>query len=71
MPCRAGIGRPWWSDRKTPAPIGGSAQEVATVASRTITALTDDIDGCDADETITFAFNGTQYEIDLSNKNLD
>jgi hypothetical protein len=29
---------------------------VTTVASRTITTLTDDIDGGDADETVTFAF---------------
>ena len=48
-----------------------SAQGVTTVASRTITTLTDDIDGGDADETVTFAFKGTQYEIDLSKKNLD
>ena len=41
------------------------------MASRTITTLTDDIDGGDADETVTFTFNGTQYEIDLSKKNLD
>ena len=41
------------------------------MASRTITTLTDDIDGGDADETVTFAFKGTQYEIDLSKKNLD
>ena len=41
------------------------------MASRTITILTDDIDGSDADETVTFAFKGTTYEIDLSKKNLD
>jgi hypothetical protein len=41
------------------------------VASRTITNLTDDIDGSDADETVTFTFKGTTYEIDLSKKNLD
>jgi len=41
------------------------------VASRTITTLTDDIDGGDADETVTFSFKGTQYEIDLSKKNVD
>ena len=41
------------------------------MASRTITTLTDDIDGSDADETITFAFKGMTYEIDLSKKNLD
>jgi hypothetical protein len=31
--------------------------------------LIDDIDGGEADETITFALDGTQYEIDLSGKN--
>ena len=41
------------------------------MALRTITTLTDDIDGSDADETVTFAFNGTTYEIDLAKKNLD
>ena len=41
------------------------------MASRTITNLTDDIDGSDADETVTFTFKGTTYEIDLSKKNLD
>jgi hypothetical protein len=41
------------------------------VASRTITRLTDVIDGGDADETVTFSFKGTQYEIDLSKKNVD
>ena len=41
------------------------------MASRTITILTDDIDGSDADETVTFTFQGTPYEIDLSKKNLD
>ena len=43
------------------------------MASRTITTLTDDIDGSDADETVTFTFTfkGTTYEIDLSKKSLD
>ena len=41
------------------------------MATRTITILTDDIDGSDADETVTFTFKGTAYEIDLSKKNLD
>lgn len=41
------------------------------MASPTITTLTDDIDGGDADQTVTFAFNDSQYEIDLSKKNLD
>jgi hypothetical protein len=41
------------------------------VGTRTITTLTDDIDGSDADEAVTFAFKGTEYQIDLSKKNLD
>jgi hypothetical protein len=39
------------------------------VAKRTIHVLVDDIDGGDADETVKFALDGTQYEIDLSKKN--
>jgi hypothetical protein len=31
--------------------------------------LVDDIDGGEADETVTFAVDGVQYEIDLSKKN--
>lgn len=32
--------------------------------------LVDDIDGTDADETITFAVGGTSYEIDLNEKHM-
>jgi hypothetical protein len=39
------------------------------VAKRTIHVLVDDIDGGDADETVKFALDGVQYEIDLSKKN--
>jgi Lsr2 len=39
------------------------------MAKRTIHMLVDDIDGGDADETVTFAVDGSQYEIDLSKKN--
>lgn len=39
------------------------------MAKRTIHVLVDDIDGGDADETVKFALDGIQYEIDLSNKN--
>jgi hypothetical protein len=42
---------------------------MSAVAKRTIHMLIDDIDGGEADETITFALDGTQYEIDLSKKN--
>lgn len=39
------------------------------MAKRTIHVLVDDIDGGDADETVKFAIDGIQYEIDLSKKN--
>src|SRR5690348_11995832 len=39
------------------------------MAKRTIHMLIDDIDGGEADETVRFAVDGVQYEIDLSKKN--
>jgi hypothetical protein len=39
------------------------------VASRTIVALIDDLDGGDADETVSFALDGVEYDIDLSANN--
>jgi hypothetical protein len=36
------------------------------VAQRTHVILVDDIDGGDADETVSFALDGIEYEIDLS-----
>jgi hypothetical protein len=39
------------------------------VAKQIIHKLVDDLDGGDADETIKFALDGIQYEIDLSEKN--
>ena len=39
------------------------------MASRTIVELTDDVDGKPADETVRFALDGREYEIDLSSKN--
>ena len=39
------------------------------MAQRTIVTLEDDLDGGPADETITFALDGTTYEIDLNAKN--
>src|SRR4051794_36504991 len=38
------------------------------MAQRTQVLLIDDLDGNDADETVTFALDGTNYEIDLSAK---
>jgi hypothetical protein len=39
------------------------------VAQKTQVILIDDIDGGDAAETVSFALDGTSYEIDLSAKN--
>jgi Lsr2 len=39
------------------------------MAKRVVHMLIDDIDGGEADETVRFALDGTQYEIDLSKKN--
>jgi hypothetical protein len=39
------------------------------MAQRVQVVLEDDLDGGKADETVTFALDGTAYEIDLSKKN--
>jgi hypothetical protein len=39
------------------------------VAQRTILELVDDLDGGKADETVVFALDGVEYEIDLSDDN--
>jgi hypothetical protein len=39
------------------------------MASRTIVQMTDDTDGGPADETVRFALDGREYEIDLSEHN--
>jgi hypothetical protein len=39
------------------------------MAKETITRLIDDLDNGDADETVRFALDGAEYEIDLSAKN--
>lgn len=41
------------------------------MAKRTIHMLVDDLDGGEAEETVRFALDGVQYEIDLSKKNAD
>lgn len=41
------------------------------MAQRVNVVLEDDIDGTDADETVTFALDGVSYEIDLSAGNAD
>ena len=40
-----------------------------TMAQKVITLLEDDLHGGEADETVTFALDGTTYEIDLTKKN--
>ena len=42
---------------------------ICKVARREIVVLEDDLDGGKADETVKFALDGVQYEIDLSEKN--
>lgn len=39
------------------------------MAQQVIVTMTDDIDGTEAAETVTFALDGITYEIDLSEKN--
>ena len=39
------------------------------MAQKVQVILVDDVDGGKADETVTFGFDGTGYEIDLSSKN--
>lgn len=41
------------------------------MAKRTVTMLIDDLDGSEADESITFGLGGTEYEIDLSKPHAD
>jgi hypothetical protein len=40
------------------------------MAKQTVTQLTDDLDGGEAVEELTFALRGVEYEIDLSAKNV-
>jgi hypothetical protein len=39
------------------------------VAQRTTVVVTDDLDGSEGADTVTFAFEGTEYEVDLSKSN--
>jgi uncharacterized membrane protein len=41
------------------------------MAQKVVTELTDDIDGSEAVATVTFGYQGRQYEIDLNQKNFD
>jgi hypothetical protein len=48
---------------------GSVGASLADMASKTITLLEDDIDGGEASQTIRFAYQGVEWEIDLSDKN--
>jgi hypothetical protein len=50
---------------------GWSTTLEVTVAQKTVVTFDDDIDGSEAEGTVTFALNGVQYELDLSRKNHD
>ncbi|RXZ42262.1 histone-like nucleoid-structuring protein Lsr2, partial [Agromyces binzhouensis] len=41
------------------------------MAKRVVETLIDDLDGSDADRTLSFALDGDQYSIDLSSANID
>jgi hypothetical protein len=41
------------------------------MAHRVVTELIDDVDGSEADETVTFSIDGVSYEIDLSSQNAE
>jgi hypothetical protein len=41
------------------------------MAKTTVVTITDDIDGSEGAETVSFSFDGQNYEIDLSRKNHD
>jgi hypothetical protein len=45
------------------------SEGAAHVAQKTIVTLVDDLDGGEASETVSFALDGTSYEIDLSEAN--
>jgi hypothetical protein len=46
-----------------------SGEEGTTMATKVLTTLQDDIDGSDATQTIRFALDGIEYEIDVSDRN--
>src|SRR6266508_6575330 len=46
-----------------------TARRDSTMAQKTVTYLVDDLEGGDAEETVKFGLDGTEYEIDLSEKN--
>jgi hypothetical protein len=49
--------------------LGGKARMIGDMAKRQVVTITDDIDGREGAETVTFAYAGRSYEIDLREKN--
>lgn len=41
------------------------------MARKTVVTLVDDLDGSEADQTVTFSLNGTSYEIDVNQTHAD
>lgn len=51
--------------------MGAGSAKVVSMVQRTVVLLEDDIDGSDADESVTFALDGVTYEIDLTAENAE
>jgi nucleoid-associated protein Lsr2 len=49
--------------------LDGFSRTIRVVAKTVITQVTDDLDGSTGAETISFAYRGTTYEIDLGRRN--
>ena len=49
--------------------LGGFSRTIRVMAKTVITQVTDDLDGSTGAETISFAYRGTTYEIDLGRRN--
>jgi hypothetical protein len=55
--------------RHGPLALVGTLCNDEIMAKTVIVKLTDDLDGGDADETVTFALDGRSYELDVSSAN--
>ena len=49
--------------------LDGFSRTIRVMAKTVITQITDDLDGSTGAETISFAYRGTTYEIDLGRRN--
>jgi hypothetical protein len=70
---------PWctgYLEFSQPGPAVGTVKgrlievEEARMVTKTVVKLVDDLDGSQAEETVRFGVGGTEYEIDLSKKNV-